>query len=138
MLRPITDLDRAIIDEWIARDPEHSARMMTEAFFRQPDSVNFACDDKFGPVMYFRLEPVDAEITRVHTQFSSSSKPGNQRRTAVTLARAFVVITDLARKAGVHYLVFESTAPRLIAFCTKRFGFVHIADSNDYLLDLQG
>jgi hypothetical protein len=134
MLRAITEVDRPIISEWISRDPEHSAKGMTEEFFRQPDSINFAADDKRGPVMYIRVEPLDAEIVRLHIQFND----GEHRRTALTLARGFPIVRDLVRKSGIRYIVFDSVSEPLIQFCQKHFGFVHIPDSNDYFIDLKG
>jgi hypothetical protein len=107
---------------------------MTEAFFRQPDSLNLAVEDKVGPVMYLRIEPLDAEIVRLHIQFA----PQEPRRTAMALAREFPAVRERIRGTGMKYLVFDSVSEPLIRFCQKHFGFVRIADTNDYLLDLQG
>jgi|HubBroStandDraft_1064217.scaffolds.fasta_scaffold130880_1 hypothetical protein len=95
--------------------------------------MNFAVEDKTGPIMFVRVEPLDAEIVRLYTQFAEDEP----RRTAVALARDFPTVRDLIRKSGVRYLVFNSVSPTLIAFFTKRFGFVHLPDSNDYFLDLK-
>jgi hypothetical protein len=131
VLRPIQDSDTTVIDEWIARDAEHSAKDMTAAFFRQADTISLAIDDDKGPIMYVRIDPLDAETVRLHIQFDSTQ----QRRTAVALAHEFPTVRALLFMGKVKRIIFESVSERLIQFCEKRFGFTRVVDSNDYVLD---
>lgn len=132
MLRAINDLDIPIITEWIAKDPDHSAKGMTADFFRQPDTISFAIDDDQGPIMYVRLDPLDADIVRLHIQFNETER----RRTALALMRYFPEVRSRIADAKAKYIVFDSESARLVSFCMERFGFVHSPDSNLYFLDI--
>lgn len=133
MLRAITAADVPFIDEWIALDMEHSANGMTAGFFfHDTDSVALAIEDKAGPIMYVRIKPLDGDIVRLDIQFDARQR----RRTAVALAREFPVVCERMRDSGTKYAVFASVSEPLILFCEKRFGFVRVADSDDYLLTL--
>lgn len=133
MLRPLLDSDKPIIKEWISRDPHHSREGMAEEFFYRPDGFAFASDDARGPVMYFKLDPLDAETVRMHIQFDELER----RRNAVSLVHEFPAVRAAIMAANLRYLVFDSVSESLIRFCQKRFGFVHIADTNDYFIDLK-
>lgn len=134
MLRPINSLDIPIINEWISIDPDHSAKGMTADFFRQPDTVVFAIDDEDGPIMYFRLDPINADVVQLHTQFNERARA----RTAIALVRNFPEVRDRIRQSGAKYMVFDSMSPSLVRFCKRRFGFAFIPDANQYYLDIQG
>lgn len=133
MLRPLLKSDKAIIDEWIARDADHSAKHMTEEFFREQNSLAFAIDDNRGPVMYVRINPMPGEVARLHIQFDE----GQHRRTAVALAREFPAVRARIEKANLRYILFDSASEPLVRFCQKHFHFIRIADSNFYILDLR-
>jgi hypothetical protein len=90
-------------------------------------------EDGKGPIMCFRFDPVDADIVRVYIQFDTRER----RRTAVALAASFLEITERVRKANLRYIIFDSVSESLIRFCQKRFGFVRVADTNDYFIDLR-
>lgn len=130
MLRPLLDSDKPIIKEWISRDPHHVD--LNEEFFYRPDGFAFAANDKLGPVLFLKIEPMDAQIVRIHVQFDNTQT----RRNAVALARIFPDVCAAIRQANLRYLLFDSISDPLIRFCQKRFGFVHIADTTDYFLDL--
>jgi hypothetical protein len=131
MLRPLLDSDKPIIKEWIARDPQHAG--MVEEFFYRPDGFSFAIDDARGPVMYVKIEPLDAELARLHIQFDELE----HRRNAVALVREWPAVRAAITVAKLRYLVFDSVSGPLIRFCQKRFGFTHVADTNDYFIDLK-
>ncbi|MGA7766029.1 MAG: hypothetical protein WCA27_07355 [Candidatus Sulfotelmatobacter sp.] len=135
MLRPISDSDKPIIAEWISKDADHLAKELNEEFFYRPDGFSFAIADERGPVMYIKIEPCDAEIVRFHIQFDERER--GRRRTVLALMRDIPTVLDLVKKSNIRYIVFDSVSETLIRFCQKHFGFVHIADSNDYQLDLK-
>lgn len=132
MLRNILASDTPIIDEWITLDPAHSARGMTAKFFHQPDSLSFAIEDARGPVMFVRIDPLDACSVRMHIQFDERER----RRTVLALARAFPDVRERLHDSGTRYVFFDSVSEPLIRFCEKRFGFVRLADSDTYYLFL--
>ncbi len=109
------------------------AQGMNEEFFFRPDGFSFAGDDVKGPIMYFKLEPIDADTVRMHIQFDNRE----HRRNAVGLIKGFPAVAAAIRGANLRYLIFDSVSEPLIRFCQKRFGFVRIADTDDYLLDLK-
>jgi hypothetical protein len=129
MLRALLHPDTAIIDDWIAKDPDHSAKGMTHRFFLF--GLSFAIEDERGPTMYVRLNP-EHDAARIHIQFDNDEK----RRTALALVREFQLVSDLIKKAGYKRLIFDSVSEPLVRFCQKRFGFVRLADSNDYIKEL--
>jgi hypothetical protein len=82
--------------------------------------------------MYLKIEPLDASVARIHIQFDNAQR----RRNAVMLARDWPLVKLAALGADLRYLLFDSVSDSLVRFCQKRFGFVHIADTNDYFIDL--
>lgn len=105
---------------------------MTAEFFRQPDTIALAIEDDAGPIMFIRIDPVDANIVRLHIQFDETAR----RRTALALMREFPQMRYLISQSNAKYIIFDSVSQSLIKFCERRFGFVHLPDSNDYFLDI--
>lgn len=134
MLRPIFDSDKLVIADWISRDPDHAAQGSTEAFFYQPDGLSLAIQDNRGPIMYIKIEPTSPEVARFHIQFDERERA--RRRTVIALMRDIPTVLDLIKKSNIKYIIFDSVSEPLIRFCQKRFGFVRVADSNNYSLDL--
>ncbi|MCU1305177.1 MAG: hypothetical protein JWQ87_5461 [Candidatus Sulfotelmatobacter sp.] len=126
-------LDRDILYDWIAADPEHSAKGMTPDFFYAPDIFAVALDNGTTPGLYVRLDPETAGTVRLHIQFGT-----NRRVSAITMVKAWPTFLQTVKAAGkVSRLIFESVSPPLIAFCKRRFGFTQVGTTNDYELLLE-
>jgi hypothetical protein len=130
MLRRILPADIPIISEWISKDEDRARRSMTAEFFTC--NLCFAIADIHGPIMYVRIDPEPDATARIHIQFDSQQK----LRTARALAHEFPLVQDRIKSAGVKHIIFDSVSESLIRFCQKRFGFVRVADSNDYIKEL--
>lgn len=151
-VRRIEERDRARIEEFISRDPDHIARAMTADFFFehasspvlvsrpgwvQVGALALCFEDSVGVVFYVRLDietisgPAGTEQSvRIHIQFDSAQP----LRTARVLDQGFEVVRDRCRVAGAPRLVFDSIDGRLRDFCMKRFGFQPVPGTAD--LDL--
>jgi len=129
-IRPVTEQDKPEIDEWISRDPDHSAKDMTSDYFDALES--FCIEDEDGPIMYVGIEwpqwP-DRALARLHIQFNE----GQQTRTGTALLRAFPIVKEVLRLLGCSQIIFESVSRPLIAFTKRRFGFRRVPGTDDYI-----
>jgi len=132
VFRPLHDSDHSILNQWIALDPDHSAKGMTSEFFFRPGGLSFAIEDSKGPTMFLRLEPELPISARIHIQFLAD----NESRTARSLHKAFPTVRGQIEKAGLKRMVFESISPKLSEFCKRCFGFTEVPGTTDFELFL--
>lgn len=125
-----TDDWRTLLD-WIAADPEHSAKGMTPEFFYAPDKFSVVIGTEDRPALFVRLDPEHAGTIRLHIQFSPRTVTSSK-----ALLAAWPRFLERTRSAGVSRLIFESASPLLVAFCKRCFGFQHVPGTNDYELIL--
>lgn len=118
--------DKTEIKDWIAADPDHSGKGMTSDFFFRAGSLSMAIGEPVG--LYVRLDPEPPESVRLHIQFGP-----NQKKSGMTLVKAWPEFLEHVRKAGMKRMIFESVSPQLIGFCKRCFGFQH-REGNDYEL----
>lgn len=126
--RTLQEADRAELKAWIAADPEHSEKGMQPEFFFRNGSLSLAIGEPVG--LYVRLDPEPPESVRLHIQFGP-----NQRKSGMTLVRAWPVFLERVKDSGVKRMIYESASAQLIAFCKRCFGFQHIG-GNDYALEV--
>lgn len=131
MVRMIRAGELPLIQEWIDKDPDHSAKGMKSSFFALPDHVAFAVTDAKGPVMFVRLDP-EPPAMRLHIQFI----PESPTRIARALALNFQEVREQIEKCGATKLIFDSISPRLTRFCERLWGFTRIKGTDDWELDL--
>ena len=127
MIRPIVPFDRPIIDEWISRDPDHSAKGMTAQFFIDDALSGFAVTSQDETVMFVRVD-FQGNTAKMHIQFDE----GKPLRTARALIDNFPYVVKMLEAVGAHDLIFDSMSPKLTHFCVKYLGFSRVGDTNDY------
>lgn len=109
--------DAFLIEKWINLDSYH-AQTCDPSFWTTEEKGRIECfvpQDDEGPVFYCRSE----NILRLHIQFP----PVYSRAEKFRLAKAIDQFTsDIKQMAKGKYtqIIFESTAPSLIAFLEKR------------------
>ena len=70
---------------------------------------------------------------RLHIQFGPDAS-----RVAKAMLKNFPAVKTLIANAGAEYIIFDTTNPKLAAFCTQAFGFTQLGDTNNYVLLLPG
>lgn len=131
MIRGIRAGELLLIQEWIDKDEDHSAKGMKSSFFAEPDKVSFCITDSLGPVMFVKLDP-EPPAVRVHIQFP----PTGSGRIAKALALNFGDVRRELARLGATKLIFDSVSPRLTRFCERLWGFKRVGTTNDWELDL--
>jgi hypothetical protein len=118
-IRPSTLEDVKHLSECLAKDPWHSTQTVEQWASSNP--VTYL--DNEGPVFHVVFEdtkdPLGGKL-RLHIQFD----PDQRRRNALALIEGFPKVKQTAKDAGFTCIEFDSTSPKLVAFCTKYFGFV--------------
>lgn len=128
MVRQTTEADRAEIQAWIDRDPDHKG-MSADFFIKaEPGTECMTWEDEEGPILYFRI----GRALRVDMQFDGAQRD----RTVRALSQGFPWLTDNAAKAGFFQMIFSSLSKSLIGFCKRRFGFQE--SPNELICYIQG
>jgi hypothetical protein len=119
-----------VLIEWIAADPEHSAKGMTPDFFFTDTRLSLVLGGELGAGLFVRLDPEENGTIRLHIQFSP-----DHLTSAKTLLRGWPMFLDRIKASGkVSRLIFQSVSPMLIGFCKRCFGFSQVPGSDDYEL----
>lgn len=121
--------DRPLMEQWIAKDPDHRFKGMCSDFFFTPGTMSFVIFDEDGPALFVRVDPEPPESARVHIQFSD-----NEVRSAKAMLRGWPEFMERVYGCGIRRMVFESNSPKLINFCQRCFGFQRVGTSHDYEL----
>lgn len=115
-IRPATEADVPMIQEWIGHDPEHQGiapEFFCESIPGKAEAMIF--EDSIGPIFNVKLE----RVLRVHIQFDA----GETLRTAKVLSQGFQWLLERAQNCGYSEVIFDSVSEPLIRFCEKRFHF---------------
>jgi hypothetical protein len=131
--RVLAESDKELLKNWIAADPEHSAKGMTPDFFFNPTSISMAIGDYSGPGIFVRVDPEAPSSVRLHIQFSD-----NEVRSGKAMLRGWPTFSQGIWNSGVKRMVFESKSPLLIGFCKRCFGFSKVEGTDDYELLREG
>lgn len=125
--------DKPIINQWIEADDDHTERGVKPDFFFSDEAMSLVLADSQGPGLFIRIDPEAPESVRIHIQFSP-----NQVKSAKMLLRGWDGFAHGVWNSGVKRMVFDSTSPLLIGFCTRMFGFNRVPESDDYELKVEG
>ena len=112
-LSPLNPEDRPLVESWIAAEAHHQSN--TFEFYQEVGTKSVMCVDEGGEVFVLKFTP----CLRTDIDFSSTAGPA---RIGKVLAEVINEMTDTAKKQGFKEFVFDSTSPKLIAFC-ERLGF---------------
>jgi hypothetical protein len=111
--RDTTPSDKAQIQDWISKDPDHTGRCEPEFWLPGEEKVRqFVVQDSCGDIFYVRAE----NILRLHIQFA----PDQRVRTARAISEFTPLIASGAKKEKYKQLIFESVFQPLIQFLEKR------------------
>lgn len=113
-IRPLTEADRPLLEQWIATDPHHQNGEISADFFYAPDTNALVYEDEHGIVFVARF----ARTLRIHMQFSPDEK-----RNAAVMLEGFPILEFNAKEAGFKELIFDSMFRPLIVFCKRKLGF---------------
>lgn len=119
-LRPATEADRAITEEWIDRDPFHKG-LLDGKFFTQDEAGvgTYVVEDADGRIFFLRTE----NAIRLQMQFSPSETQEQRDRIRDALIDGFSWISMELAKRGVTEILYRSKNPMLIRITEKRLGF---------------
>lgn len=121
-LRPALSCDYGLARLWTQIDPDHQHKTLPEFWLTQGATVNsFVLEDSFGPLFFFRMD-VEAEQVAIHIQFPPDDR-ATRRRLMQGMSIGFTWLEKRLGLMGFQTVYFNSNNPRLIAFCSKRFGF---------------
>lgn len=102
--------DRALLEEWIARDTDHAGRTTAEAWLAETPGVqNLLVSDRWSPVLFVRL----SNAMRIDMEFAPAV---SRSRLAYTLATGVPWLAGKLRDQAYRELIYESRAPRLVSF----------------------
>ena len=124
--RPLNELDKFLLEKWIAQDPEHHDDPVE--FWTASDDGKvqcFAVEDDHGAIFYVRAE----NVLRLHIQFAPPNEKGRTARTIVKFAENIAHIS----KDKYKQLIFESVSKPLTSFLEK-LGFK--ASPNEWKKDI--
>jgi len=119
------------IREWLAADPWHKedSRNAPELMITGNGLLSYCLQDDKGPLAYIKLTGDDG-LVRIAMQFAPPDVV-SKRRLTIGLARVGIpMIKIFAIQNGYKGIVYESTSPKLIAFCEK-LGFRSVGN-DDY------
>lgn len=112
LIRPLTTEDKPLIEQWIAGEPAHA-----------DNTFEFYASPKARTVIYEQASPVFAvrysSALRVDIEFNPEASREDIR---ASFQEGFPDVVRQAREQGFSEIVFESTSPKLIAFC-KTLGY---------------
>jgi hypothetical protein len=114
--------DLPILEMSLAQDQHHVGT--TADFFMMDGTVTKVYEDEHGPIMFVRgsvIRRFDKKVLRLDIQYVSNE---DGKRNARAMFAGFDILSQRAKDHGFEELYFTSNNPLLIAFCTKRFGFV--------------
>ena len=118
-----------IAKAWTEADPDHRLTTTPGFWFEHaPNIESYVLEDKFGIILFFRLERKEPGKIEVHIQFPPAlvdPKRNAERRARVMrgLTKGLEWIERVLAAREENTLFFTSKSPRLIRFCKKRLGF---------------
>jgi hypothetical protein len=119
-IRPVTESDRTLCEQWILANPEHRGKVKADFYLKPEDNVQtFVVTENDEPLFFFR----DEIALRFHMEFGPSFTEAERDRNRRGLEWGIEWLLNMARGAGVRQLVTQSDSPELRKFCEKRLGF---------------
>lgn len=124
---PTEDRDRAVLDAWVASDPDHCNTTTGSYFLVDPvkdaGQVAIAVEDDEGTVFYLKF----TNAVFVDAQFPPDLSEAQRARARSALNEAFVFFSQSLKKQGIHAMLFDSVSRPLIRFFEKK-GFKRLKD----------
>lgn len=119
-VRQATPEDRELLKEWIAGDPEHSAKKIPAEFFydEEPGVGCYLMSDETGPLFFFRT----ANTVRLDSQFGPSHTDEERHRNREGLIRGMDWLAYRSALAGASEIIFDSVNPPLIRLAVQQMG----------------
>lgn len=115
-VRPITEQDRAYLEEQIAGDPLHKDRMDADYFIKLlPGESAWALEENGQIVFYFKNSPA----VRISIQFANAGR----RKNMLGLMKGLVWIENIFRASFFREIIFDTEGPDLMDFAKKHLGF---------------
>jgi len=115
--RNLTEEDKTLLADWIAKEPDHKH---TPEFYFEPGSKTIMYQDEQGPVFAVKY----SSALRVDVEFNPEAEKDRIREALK------IVVPDVAAQAKdqkFKEIVFTSVSKPLIAFC-RLLGFSAIPD----------
>lgn len=126
--------DRTAAIHWTKNDPDHQDVNWQFWLEQKPGRDSYVMEDAEGVLLFFKMHHLhitDAPIpgitspthlaAELHIQFG----PQRRLRNARGLTEGMAWLENALSLSGIRELVFTSTKPALIEFCTRRLGFEH-------------
>lgn len=129
-MRPtVPKKDRALAIQWTRADPEH--RETTNGYFWLTQDLgieSYALEDKFGVILFFRMDWVKNSQLEFHIQFPPPEKEVTKRidqkqRAMRAMMQGFEWMKRILAQSKVNEVFFLSRSPHLIRFSTRHLGF---------------
>ncbi len=114
IIRNLTEDDKKTLAEWIAQEPDHAGN--SPDFYFQSNTKAAMYEDEEGEILVTKFTP----CLRVDIEFSPTA---GRKRIAQTMTEEFPKLVEQAKAQGFKEFVFESSSPKLTAFCEK-LGYV--------------
>ena len=106
--------------EALSKDSYHTTT--TPEFFVQPDTLTKVYELNDKPVLFARA----CKSLRLDLQFVDNDAAKDNIR---VMLKGFPLLAKQAKENGFTEIIFNSSSPLLIEFCTKRLGFKQIEGS---------
>lgn len=133
-LVPVGFEHKTMAENWNAWDPDHAGHVDPRFWLEQADNLDsYLASDAIGPVLFFKVimipkkEP-PSKVAEIHMQFMPQNTQGDHERIRAMLLAGSPWLEELLLGAGVTEINFDSTSPALVAFSTKRLGFLTQGD----------
>lgn len=117
-LRPLDEKDLVPLQVALDVNLLHSGEKA--ALFVLPNVASEVVEDEQGPMGYMRF----SKTLRVMFRWVDNE---DRARNAKSLFGVFQHVVELAKNSGFTEIVFQTSNPKLAAFCQKNFGFVESA-----------
>ena len=129
-MRLIQQSDLPLLSEWVENDPAHKG-VLTPSVWFDPRGISFVVEDVDSqPVMFVKFVAENRQM-RLYIQFCPEPK-----RVAKAMCRSFPAVKSMIEKTGARAIVFDTLNPNLAHFCSHRFGFERVGETNDYRVQL--
>ena len=129
-MRPtVPKKDRILAIKWTDADPEH--RETTNGYFwlaQDLGTESYALEDKFGVILFFRMDWVKNSQLEFHIQFPPpetgvTKRMEQKQRVMRAMMLGFEWMKRILAQSKVNEVFFLSRSPHLIQFSTRHLGF---------------
>ncbi len=123
MIRNLVPEDRPQVESWVSAEPTHVNN--TFDWYNEAGTKSVIVEDESGAVLVAKFTP----CLRMDTDFSPTATPA---RIAKAIVSGLAEMEKQAKSQGFKEIVFESSSPKLVAFC-ERLGYRQSPDSRKEL-----